>query len=161
MKKLYLAIVFALAMPVLTSCDDFVKDNPVEPNPVKPEIQITDISITGNGISAEGTVTLTVGTSLKLAVELTPQPTKSVKLIWTSSDESLLTISSSGLLKAKAAGTVVVTVCPADYPEVTAQITVTIVDDDDDPTADEEMDVDDEAVDQSKSDARGACYSRN
>ena len=161
MKKLYLAIVLALAMPVLTSCDDFVKDNPAQPNPVKPEIRITDISITGNGISAEGTVTLTVGTSLKLAVELTPHPTKSVKLVWTSSDESLLTISSSGLLKAKAAGTVVVTVCPADYPEVTAQITVTIVDPDDDPTADEEIDVDDEAVDQSKSDARGACCSRN
>ena len=144
--------------PVMTSCDKVLvnEDNPVvtPPTPTTPdtpdtpiEVQITDISITGTGISAEGTVTLTVGTSLNLAVEITPKTTQSVKLVWKSSDETLLTISENGQLKAHKAGNCTVTVCPETYPEISASITVTIVD--------AEVDVDEDKADQSTAEARG------
>ena len=149
MKKILSILLLAVG---LASCDDIVKDNPAA-NPVvnpeggkTPEVVITDIEITGSGISAEGTATLTVGTTLELAAEITPKPEETIALEWESSNEELLTISKSGKLKAKKAGTVVVTVSPADYPEISASITVTIVD--------AEVDVEEGKGDQSKAESR-------
>ena len=149
MKKIFSILLLAVG---LVSCDDIVKDNPAA-NPVvnpeggkTPEVVITDIEITGSGISAEGTATLTVGTTLELAAEITPKPEETIALEWESSNEELLTISKSGKLKAKKAGTVVVTVSPADYPEISASITVTIVD--------AEVDVEEGKGDQSKAESR-------
>ena len=147
MKKILSILLLAVG---LVSCDEFdMKDNPVV-NPdggETPEVVITGIEITGSGITAEGTVTLTVGTSLKLAAEITPKPEKTIALVWDTSDENLLEISSDGQLEAKKAGTVKVTVSPADYPDVSASITVTIVD--------AEVDVEEGTADQSKAEARG------
>ena len=146
MKKIFSILLLGL---VLVSCDDIVKDNPVV-NPdggETPEVVITGIEITGSGITAEGTVTLTVGTSLKLAAEITPKPEKTIALVWDTSDETLLEITSDGQLEAKKAGTVKVTVSPAEYPDVSASITVTIVD--------AEVDVEEGTADQSKAEARG------
>lgn len=129
MKKILSIFVLALG---LVSCDEFeVSDNPVNPvvNPQEDvDVVITDIEITGSGITAEGTVTLTVGTKLELAAEITPKPEEAIALVWKTSDEKLLSISEDGQLEAKQAGTVKVTVSPADYPNVSASITVTIVD---------------------------------
>jgi hypothetical protein len=147
MKKILSILLLAVG---LVSCDEFdMKDNPVV-NPdggETPEVVITGIEITGSGITAEGTVTLTVGTSLKLAAEITPKPEKTIALVWDTSDENLLEISSDGQLEAKKAGTVKVTVSPAEYPDVSASITVTIVD--------AEVDVEEGTADQSKAEARG------
>ena len=146
MKKILSILLLAVG---LVSCDEFdIKDNPVV-NPdggETPEVVITDIDITGSGITAEGTVTLTVGTTLELAAEITPKPEQTIALVWDTSDEKLLEITSDGQLEAKKAGTVVVTVSPADYPDVSASITVTIVDG--------EVDVEEGTADQSKAEAR-------
>ena len=172
MKKILSILLLAVG---LVSCDDIVKDNPVE----TPEYVITNIEITGSGITAEGTATLTVGTTLKLAAEITPKPKKTIAIVWKSSNEELLEISKRGLLKAKKAGTVVVTVSAADYPDASASITVTIVDaeaddeegsgagdegtgdddegsgdDDEGSGADAEVDVEEGTCDQSKAEAR-------
>ena len=147
MKKILSILLLAVG---LVSCDEFdMKDNPVviPDGGETPEVVITGIEITGSGITAEGTVTLTVGTSLELAAEITPKPEKTISLVWASSDEELLTISKSGKLEAKKAGTVKVTVSPADYPNVSASITVTIVD--------AEVEVEEGTGDQSKAEARG------
>lgn len=146
MKKIFSILLLAVG---LVSCEDVVKDNPAVNPDVKPDVkyEITDIEITGSGITAEGTATLTVGTSLELAAEITPKPEKTISLVWASSDEELLTISKSGKLEAKKAGTVKVTVSPADYPDISASITVTIVD--------AEVDVEEGTADQSKAEARG------
>lgn len=126
MKKILSIFVLALG---LVSCDEFeVSDNPVVTPQQDVDVVITDIEITGSGITAEGTVTLTVGTKLELAAEITPKPEKAIALVWKTSDEKLLSISEDGQLEAKQAGTVKVTVRPADYPNVSASITVTIVD---------------------------------
>ena len=145
MKKIFSILLLAVG---LVSCDDIVKDNPAVNPDLKPDAkyEITDIEITGSGITAEGTATLTVGTTLELAVEITPKPEETIALEWESSNEELLTISKSGKLKAKKAGTVVVTVSPADYPEISASITVTIVD--------AEVDVEEGKGDQSKAESR-------
>ena len=146
MKKIFSILLLAVG---LVSCEDVVKDNPAVNPDVKPDVkyEITDIEITGSGITAEGTATLTVGTTLELAAEITPKPEKTISLVWASSDEELLTISKSGKLEAKKAGTVKVTVSPADYPDISASITVTIVD--------TEVDVEEGTADQSKAEARG------
>ncbi len=126
MKKILSIFVLALG---LVSCDEFeVSDNPVVTPQEDVDVVITDIEITGSGITAEGTVTLTVGTTLELAAEITPKPEEAIALVWKTSDEKLLSISEDGQLEAKQAGTVKVTVSPADYPNVSASITVTIVD---------------------------------
>ena len=146
MKKILSILLLAVG---LVSCDEFdIKDNPVV-NPdggETPEVVITDIDITGSGITAEGTVTLTVGTTLELAAEITPKPEQTIALVWETSNEKLLEITSDGQLEAKKAGTVKVTVTPADYPDVSASITVTIVDG--------EVDVEEGTADQSKAEAR-------
>ena len=147
MKKILSILLLAVG---LVSCDEFdMKDNPVviPDGGETPEVVITGIEITGSGITAEGTVTLTVGTSLELAAEITPKPEKTIALIWDTSDETLLEITSDGQLEAKKAGTVKVTVSPADYPDISASITVTIVD--------AEVDVEEGTGDQSKAEARG------
>ena len=146
MKKIFSILLMAVG---LVSFEDVVKDNPAVNPDVKPDVkyEITDIEITGSGITAEGTATLTVGTTLELAAEITPKPEKTISLVWASSDEELLTISKSGKLEAKKAGTVKVTVSPADYPDISASITVTIVD--------AEVDVEEGTADQSKAEARG------
>ena len=150
MKKILSILLLAVG---LVSCDDIVKDNPAVIPAVNPDLkpdaryEITDIEITGSGITAEGTATLTVGTTLELAVEITPKPEETIALEWESSNEELLTISKSGKLEAKKAGTVVVTVSPAAYPEISASITVTIVD--------AEVDVEEGKGDQSKAESRG------
>ena len=147
MKKILSILLLAVG---LVSCDEIViKDNPVV-NPDggnTPEVVITGIEITGSGITAAGTVTLTVGTTLELAAEITPKPEKTIALVWDTSDEELLEISSDGQLEAKKAGTVKVTVSPADYPDVSASITVTIVD--------SEVSVGEGTADQSTAEARG------
>lgn len=147
MKKILSILLLAVG---LVSCDEIViKDNPVV-NPdggETPEVVITGIEITGSGITAEGTVTLTVSTTLELAAEITPKPEKTIALVWDTSDEELLEISSDGQLEAKKAGTVKVTVSPADYPDVSASITVTIVD--------SEVSVGEGTADQSTAEARG------
>ena len=146
MKKILSILLLAIG---LVSCDDVEKDNPVDPvTPVTPDVEyeITDIVITGSGITAEGTVTLAVGTTLELDVEITPTPEETLALVWTTSDEALLSISGSGVVEAKKAGTVKVTVTPADYPDVSATITVTIVDG--------EVTVGDGKADQSVAEAR-------
>ena len=126
MKKILSIFVLALG---LVSCDEFeVSDNPVVTPQEDVDVVITDIEITGSGITAEGTVTLTVGTKLELAAEITPKPDEAIALVWKTSDEKLLSISEDGQLEAKQAGTVKVTVSPVDYPDVSASITVTIVD---------------------------------
>ena len=173
MKKILSILLLAVG---LVSCDEIViKDNPVvNPDGGKtPEVVITGIEITGSGITAEGTVTLTVGTTLELAAEITPKPEKTIALVWDTSDEALLEISSDGQLEAKKAGTVKVTVSPVGYPDVSASITVTIVDaeggdaegdaeggdaeggDEGDADVDAVVDVEEGTADQSKAEARG------
>ncbi len=67
---------------------------------------------------------VTSGQSLKLKATVRPKEADNKELIWTSSDDSIISVGPTGSLKAKAPGTVTITAaCKAD-PSVTASVTV-------------------------------------
>ena len=139
-------------VPVMTSCQGLIdavvgsEDNPSTNVPTV--VHITGIEITAEGV-VDGTLEMVTGTTLQLATKITPEDTKELDITWKSIDESVLKISSTGLLEAVGVGVAKVVVASAIDPSVSAVLTVTVV------GSAEALGINDEAVDQSKADTRG------
>lgn len=149
MRKIYQLMILVMMglAPVFTSCDDIVasEDNPVTP---QKEIKVEGITITGftsdSGTSASTTVA--VGTKLNLAVAIEPAELKDIEVEWKSGDESIVTVSSEGVVTAVAPGEAVVTVSYKADSKISATLTIKVI---------EGVDINSEPVDQSQADARG------
>lgn len=72
----------------------------------------------------ETDVTMTVGDSLGITAKILPEDAKTKSLDWTSSDNKIVTVS-DGTLKAKSAGTAVVTAKAENDIKATCNVTVT------------------------------------
>ena len=72
----------------------------------------------------EAEVTMTVGDSLGITAKILPEDAKNKSLDWTSSDNKIVTVS-DGTLKAKSAGTAVVTAKAENDIKATCNVTVT------------------------------------
>ena len=72
----------------------------------------------------ESDVTMTVGDSLGITAKILPEDAKTKSLDWTSSDNKIVTVS-DGTLKAKSAGTAVVTAKAENDIKATCNVTVT------------------------------------
>lgn len=73
---------------------------------------------------SETDVTMTVGDSLGITAKILPEDAKTKSLDWTSSDNKIVTVS-DGTLKAKSAGTAVVTAKAENDIKATCNVTVT------------------------------------
>lgn len=73
---------------------------------------------------SETDVTMTVGDSLGITAKILPEDAKTKSLDWTSSDNKIVTVS-DGTLKAKSAGTAVVTAKVENDIKATCNVTVT------------------------------------
>lgn len=155
MRKIYQLMILVMMglAPVFTSCDDIVasEDNPVPPSTddqTQKEIKVEGITITGftsdSGTSASTTVA--VGTKLNLAVAIEPAELKDIEVVWKSGDESIVTVSSEGVVTAVAPGEAVVTVSYKADSKISATLTIKVI---------EGVDINSEPVDQSQADARG------
>lgn len=143
MKKIYqlfLVVVMLGAAPMFTSCSEWFEeyDNPVSP-------AIAAISITADGISGSETV-LNKGDKLQLKAVITPENTKETGVTWTSTDEAIATVQSSGLVTATGPGTALITVTSNVNTAIFARFTVNV---NESITLD-----DDDKVDQSKAQSR-------
>ena len=120
--KYFIMLAMGLTTPLLTSCDTILgeDDNPVT-------IEISKISIKADGLS-KGEVTVTVGTRLQLTAEIFPDNATDVEIIWSSSNDKIVSVSSRGLVKAEKPGDAVVKVVSKANRAVGASIKVHVVD---------------------------------
>lgn len=77
-------------------------------------------------ISITGKDTVAVGKSITLKAAITPAALKKTKLVWSSSDESIATVSPKGAVKGVNAGTAEITAVAADAGACAASFTVTV-----------------------------------
>jgi len=85
-------------------------------------LRIPATSLTLNKTSSE----LVLGTADQLIATLTPGTTTD-RVIWSSSDPAVASVSSSGLVLAAAVGTAIITATNQDDPAMTASCTVTVI----------------------------------
>lgn len=149
--------------PVFTACDEItVGDNPVPTTPTtddatqagdkddetQKEIKVEGVTITGftsdSGTTASTTVT--VGTSLNLGIAIEPAELKDIEVVWKSGNESIVKVSSDGVVTAVAPGQAVVTVSLKADAKISATLTITVI---------EDVKINNEPVDQSAAEARG------
>lgn len=166
MRKIFQLLMIVVMMgltPVFTACDEItVGDNPVPTTPAtddstqagdkddetQTEIKVEGVTITGftsdSGTTASTTVT--VGTSLNLGIAIEPAELKDIEVVWKSGNESIVKVSSDGVVTAVAPGQAVVTVSLKADAKISATLTITVI---------EEVNVNSEPVDQSAAEARG------
>ena len=84
---------------------------------------------------------------LQLTATIIPSDTQETDVNWTSSDASVVSVSSTGQITALKPGTAVVTVTSSIDTSKYASVTVFVLDG--------SLDISDDPVDQSKADARG------
>lgn len=167
MRKIFQLLMIVVVMgltPVFTACDDITAsgDNPVPTTPTtddatqagdkddstQTEIKVEGITITGftsdSGTTASTTVT--VGKSLNLGIAIQPAELKDIEVVWKSGNESIVKVSSDGVVTAVAPGQAVVTVSLKADAKISATLTITVI---------EEVKINNEPVDQSAAEARG------
>ena len=166
MRKIFQLLMIVVMMgltPVFTACDEItVGDNPVPTTPAtddatqagdkddepQAEIKVEGVTITGftsdSGTTASTTVT--VGTSLNLGIAIEPAELKDIEVVWKSGNESIVKVSSDGVVTAVAPGQAVVTVSLKADAKISATLTITVI---------EEVNINNEPVDQSAAEARG------
>lgn len=166
MRKIFQLLMIVVMMgltPVFTACDEItVGDNPVPTTPAtddstqagdkddetQTEIKVEGVTITGftsdSGTTASTTVT--VGTSLNLGIAIEPAELKDIEVVWKSGNESIVKVSSDGVVTAVAPGQAVVTVSLKADAKISATLTITVI---------EEVNINNEPVDQSAAEARG------
>ena len=167
MRKIFQLLMIVVMMgltPVFTACDDITAsgDNPVPTTPAtddatqagdkddetQAEIKVEGVTITGftsdSGTTASTTVT--VGTSLNLGIAIEPAELKDIEVVWKSGNESIVKVSSDGVVTAVAPGQAVVTVSYKADAKISATLTITVI---------EEVKINNEPVDQSAAEARG------
>lgn len=71
--------------------------------------------------------TVVVGRSLAVRSTVLPQNADNKRLTWSSSDESVMTVGSSGRVAAKAPGTAIITATSVENPSLTGSLTLTAV----------------------------------
>jgi Bacterial surface proteins containing Ig-like domains len=131
MKKIVNNVIIVIMMglvPAMTSCQgliDAVVGSEDKPTTTQNVVHISGITIVGEGI-VNGELSLKVGDILQLATTITPAETTETEINWKSSDESVITVSSTGLLTAVKAGTVTITVTSAIDASITASIIVIV-----------------------------------
>ena len=144
MKKIFRIFVIVVMMgfvPVMTSCQGLVdaivgtEDNP---STTPTASHITGITLSGEGI---------VNGELKINKSLMPSDTQETDVNWTSSDASVVSVSTTGQITALKPGTAVVTVTSSIDTSKYASVTVFVLDG--------SLDINEDPVDQSKADARG------
>lgn len=166
MRKIFQLLMIVVMMgltPVFTACDEITAgDNPVPTTPTtddatqagdkddstQAEIKVEGVTITGftsdSGTTASTTVT--VGTSLNLGIAIQPAELKDIEVVWKSGNESIVKVSSDGVVTAVAPGQAVVTVSLKADAKISATLTITVI---------EEVNINNEPVDQSAAEARG------
>lgn len=166
MRKIFQLLMIVVMMgltPVFTACDEItVGDNPVPTTPAtddatqagdkddetETEIKVEGVTITGftsdSGTTASTTVT--VGTSLNLGIAIEPAELKDIEVVWKSGNESIVKVSSDGVVTAVAPGQAVVTVSLKADAKISATLTITVI---------EDVNINNEPVDQSAAEARG------
>ncbi|MBN2657559.1 MAG: Ig-like domain-containing protein [Spirochaetales bacterium] len=85
-----------------------------------------DIEVTGLELANRGNITVETDEAPTLAVAITPSDANT-GISWSSSDNSVLTVSSSGQISPVALGTAVVTVSSTIDPSISSSCTVTII----------------------------------
>jgi uncharacterized protein YjdB len=130
---------------LLISCDK--NDNPVSDDVSDKDIvSISGLEIKANGLD-NGEITMVVGESIQLSSIIYPADASEVKVTWTSSDESVVTVSGTGLMTAVKSGNATVTLQSVVKPDIKATIEVHVIDG--------TVDVNNDPVDQSQAESRG------
>lgn len=91
---------------------------------VSRKIQLTVQQLPETITMKQAEYTLSVGRQLKLKPVVRPSNTNNLKCTWTSSDESIATVSSNGTIKALATGDVVITATSKAAPSVSGSAVV-------------------------------------
>jgi uncharacterized protein YjdB/endo-1,4-beta-D-glucanase Y len=87
---------------------------------------VTDVPVTSISVSAPTTVSVVrLGTS-QITASALPTTATNTGLTYVSSDENIATVSATGLITAKAAGTATITIAAADGKGATAAVSVTV-----------------------------------
>lgn len=122
MKKIYRYFAMA-ALAVMSlavaSCDEYksVVDNGVW--------HMWKITVQGEGVQGDK-VTLALGETLQLDLTIVPSHVTVVDPVWTSSDESVVTVSETGLLTAVKSGEAIIHVYSEYNPEIYDDLTVKV-----------------------------------
>ncbi len=85
-----------------------------------------NVKIRPESIDIKGTKQLYTTQSVKFEATVLPADTTNKKVIWTSSDEKVATVSSKGTVKAVGKGTAVITVSSVEFPDVKESFTVKV-----------------------------------
>ena len=143
-KDILMSIVGCM-VSLLISCDK--NDNPVSDDVSDKDIvSISGLEIKANGLD-NGEITMVVGESIQLSSIIYPADASEVKVTWTSSDESVVTVSGTGLMTAVKSGNATVTLQSVAKTDIKATIEVHVIDG--------TVDVNNDPVDQSQAESRG------
>ena len=143
-KYILMSIVGCMAS-LLISCDK--NDNPVSDDVSDKDIvSISGLEIKANGLD-NGEITMVVGESIQLSSIIYPADASEVTVTWPSSDESVVTVSGTGLLNAVKSGNATVTLQSVAKTDIKATIEVHVIDG--------TVDVNNDPVDQSQAESRG------
>lgn len=152
MKKIFRIILIVVMLgfvPVMTSCQGLIdaivgtEDNPSTTPTVS---HITGITLSGEGI-VNGELKINKGLMLQLIATIIPSDTQETDIYWSSSDASVVSVSTTGQITALNPGTAVVTVTSSIDTSKKASVTVFVLDG--------SLNVNDDPVDQSTADTRG------
>ena len=152
MKKIFRMFVIVVMLgfvPVMTSCQGLIdaivgtEDNPSTTPTVS---HITGIKLSGEGI-VNGELKINKGLMLQLTATIIPSDTQETDVYWSSSDASVVSVSTTGQITALKPGTAVVTVTSSIDTSKKASVTVFVLDG--------SLNVNDDPVDQSTADTRG------
>ena len=152
MKKLFIMFVIVVMLgfvPVMTSCQGLIdavvgtEDNPSTTPTVS---HITGITLSGEGI-VNGELKINKGLMLQLIATIIPSDTQETDIYWSSSDASVVSVSTTGQITALKPGTAVVTVTSSIDTTKKASVTVFVLDG--------SLNVNDDPVDESTADTRG------
>lgn len=94
--------------------------------PIRREVIVSDIKITNIEINPYTTV-LVEGETHRLTVAITPENATNKTINWTSSDESIATVDSTGLVTTHSAGVVTITGRTTDGSEMKVEANITVI----------------------------------
>lgn len=90
------------------------------------EVTVTKYDVTKLALK-ESSCNLEIGSSITLEPTITPANAYNKNLVWTSSNEDVAMVNSSGKVVGIAEGEAVITVASEEHPEVTASVTVKVI----------------------------------
>lgn len=90
------------------------------------EVTVTKYDVTKLSLK-ESSCNLEIGSSVTLEPTITPANAYNKNLVWTSSNEDVAMVNSSGKVVGIAKGEAVITVASEEHPEVTASVTIKVI----------------------------------